>query len=41
MPISKINLTSGITGVLPSANATYSTARKNAKPNKAAIGKRR
>ena len=32
MPISKINLTSGITGVLPSANATYSTARKNAKP---------
>ena len=32
MPISKINLTSGITGVLPSANATYSTARVNTKP---------
>ena len=32
MPISKINLTSGITGVLPSANATYSAARKNAEP---------
>ena len=32
MPISKINLTSGITGVLPSTNATYSTPRKNANP---------
>ena len=32
MPISKINLTSGITGVLPSTNATYSTARVNANP---------
>jgi len=32
MPISKINLTSGITGVLPSGNATYSIERKNAKP---------
>ena len=32
MPISKINLTSGIAGVLPSANATYSTSRKNTQP---------
>tara|TARA_Y100000592_G_scaffold55176_1_gene86848 strand:- start:742 stop:1905 length:1164 start_codon:yes stop_codon:yes gene_type:complete len=32
MPISKINLTSGITGVLPSSNATYSTPRENALP---------
>ena len=32
MPISKINLTSGITGVLPSGNATYSSLRPNAKP---------
>jgi hypothetical protein len=31
MPISKINLTSGITGVLPSGNATYSSLRPNAK----------
>ena len=32
MPISKINLTSGITGVLPSANANYSTPRPNSQP---------
>ena len=32
MPISKINLTSGITGVLPSGNATYSSLRPNSKP---------
>ena len=32
MAFATIDLTKGITGVLPSANATYSTPRKNAKP---------
>jgi hypothetical protein len=32
MAFATIDLTKGITGVLPSANATYSTERKNAKP---------
>ena len=32
MAFATIDLTKGITGVLPSANATYSTPRKNAEP---------
>tara|TARA_R100001163_G_C5039398_1_gene177878 strand:- start:176 stop:1333 length:1158 start_codon:yes stop_codon:yes gene_type:complete len=32
MAFATIDLTKGITGVLPSANATYSTPRKNAQP---------
>jgi len=32
MPFATIDLTKGITGVLPSANATYSTPRLNAQP---------
>ena len=32
MAFATIDLTKGVTGVLPSANATYSTPRKNAKP---------
>jgi len=32
MAFATIDLTKGVTGVLPSANATYSTSRENAKP---------
>ena len=32
MPFTTIDLTKAVTGVLPDANANYSTPRKNAKP---------
>ena len=32
MAFATIDLTKGVTGVLPSANANYSTLRKNAQP---------